>query len=178
MPKRKSVQSIHMRCRTVASLRARATLARFMPRRLADAVAGINKAKIERHAAEMAGLLEEIRQAYRSGGGDVITRSVGRIIHGCKQIEARLPGDSFAHITNLCRQMHDIASRIKADPVNADRVDLALLPEVGMAIHKTFFPDEADVESKARSISQSLTTSRGDAPPDWHMPAVQPGDVA
>ena len=39
LPQRKSAPSSHMRCRTVASLRARATLARFRPRRLARSMA-------------------------------------------------------------------------------------------------------------------------------------------
>ena len=39
LPQRKSAPSSHMRCRTVASLRARATLARFRPRRLATSMA-------------------------------------------------------------------------------------------------------------------------------------------
>lgn len=36
---RNSVASVHMRCSTVASLRASATFARFMPRRLATSIA-------------------------------------------------------------------------------------------------------------------------------------------
>lgn len=36
---RKSLASTHMRCRTVASLRASATFARFMPRRFATPIA-------------------------------------------------------------------------------------------------------------------------------------------
>ena len=39
LPKRKLVPSSHMRCRTLASLRASATFARFMPRRPATAIA-------------------------------------------------------------------------------------------------------------------------------------------
>ena len=39
LPQRKSLPSIHIRCSTVASLRAKATLARFMPRRLATSMA-------------------------------------------------------------------------------------------------------------------------------------------
>ena len=39
LPQRNSVPSTHIRCSTVASLRASATLARFMPRRLATSIA-------------------------------------------------------------------------------------------------------------------------------------------
>ena len=66
LPQRNSVPSSHMRCRTMASLRATATIARFIPRRRAIVHApGFQAAPLLRAHEQRLGALEQRRAHHR-----------------------------------------------------------------------------------------------------------------
>ncbi|MCW9045759.1 MAG: response regulator [Alphaproteobacteria bacterium] len=115
----------------------------------------INEQKVERHAFQIEYLVNKIMPIYRTGATKEVTPLVQRLVDVSEDIRARLETTKYAHVSELCNTMHEVAERISKRPLKPERKDVGLLPNLAQAINKAFAADQQDVEL-ARDISKSI----------------------
>ncbi len=145
-------------------LKARATgepPAEALQQQIDQAAALINEQKMERHAFQIAYLVDRILPRYDSGAVDDETIALlDRLQYVSEDIGRRLKGTRFDHVGGLCQSMQTLATGMRQSPQDPDPKDIKLLPELSEAIHQAFVSGagEADV---ARDISRSVDRRAG-----------------
>ncbi len=118
----------------------------------------INEQKVERHAFQVEYLVNKIMPIYRQGTTKEVIPLVERLVKVSEDIRARLETTKYAHVSELCNSMHEVAERISKRPLKPEGKDVKLLPNLAQAINRAFAADHEDVEV-ARHISRSVKAS-------------------
>ena len=122
-----------------------------------DAVSKVvNEQKMERHAFQIAYLVDIICPIYEAGEAtkDII-QHLDRLVFVSEDISRRLEGTPFAHVGELCQSMVAVAAGVRKKPLTPHAQDIKLLPQLAQAIKRAFSPDEKDA-TLARDISESV----------------------
>jgi len=119
------------------------------------AVAEVNLHKLERHAAQISWLVERILPVMEGGGGEEATIHLVKMIYVCRDIDRRLQGTEYAHISGLCQSMFKVATSLKASVAAPKDQDIKLLAPLAQAIQQSFSSRERD-SAAAWNISKEI----------------------
>ncbi len=122
-----------------------------------DRVANVlNEQKMERHAYQIADLVEVIVPLYEDGTADEsIVPRLDRLLYVSEDISRRLEGTRYQYVGELCQSMVNVVRAVRQAPLSPDRKDIALMPALAQAV-KTAFRPQADVVALSRDISATV----------------------
>ncbi len=120
------------------------------------AIDEVNLCKLERHAAQIAFLVDKIVPDLEKGVVDEpVQRFVKRLLYVAEDSSRRMVGTKYDHVSELCRSLIKITSAIRAAGENPESKDVKLLKPLSLAIQVGFGTDTVTV---ARDISVSVGT--------------------
>jgi DNA-binding response OmpR family regulator len=141
------------------TLKAKATGATDMVRlqQEIDAVIGIvNRGKLQRNAAHLGYLANQILPAYRAKKIDKqLAGNLRELLSTAEDIGRRLVGTRFTHVAKLCQALLGVAQRLVASVQSPDTKDLALLPQLAASIGLAF-EESAHTAEVAEEISDTV----------------------
>ncbi len=117
----------------------------------------INNRCIERYAFQVSYLVDQLMPKYVDGRAtqDSVQSDLGKLSETVSDIKGRLEGSRYSHVSALCQSMNDVVARMLKSPLEPNRRDLELMPEVSRAITLAFDADAEDA-AIARDISESV----------------------
>jgi hypothetical protein len=120
--------------------------------------ANINLQKLDRHANQAIWLVERIVPGLAYGAPDEATqRSLERLLYVAEDIERRMVGTPYAHVSELCRSLIGVTSRIIESGEFPAPKDVELLNPLAKAIQRGFDGDTDAIAHTAHEISESVT---------------------
>lgn len=121
-----------------------------------EAIANVNLHKLERHAIQIAVLVEMILPVYQKGQAtDMLPRYLDRLYFVAEDASRRLVGTKYDHVSELCQTLVSVTGGIRAKVENPDRKDVELLKPLSQAVRNAFDVTE-DIAALARKISASV----------------------
>ena len=127
-----------------------------------DRVANLlNEQKMERHAYQIAYLVERVVPLYEDGAADLsVIPHLVRLLYVSEDINRRLKGTRYHHVGELCLSMVNVVRALRRAPLSPDRKDISLMPALAQAIKCAFEPKE-NVAELAHDISESVKRRAG-----------------
>ena len=120
------------------------------------AIEEVNLCKLERHALQIAILVDKIVPDLEKGVVDEPVQGlVKRLLYVAEDSSRRMVGTKYDHVSELCRSLIKVTSAIRAAGDNPESKDVRLLKPLSQAIQVGFGADTAAV---ARDISVSVGT--------------------
>ena len=99
----------------------------------------LNAQKMERHAYQIAYLVDRIPPLYGDGTVDEnVIPMLDRLLYVSRDITRRLEGTRFAHMGEICHSMADLAARVRRAPTSPDSQDLQDLSKLAEQIKRGF----------------------------------------
>lgn len=123
------------------------------------AIASVNRDKLQRNAAHIGYLVNQILPAYKEKRFDAQLRGhLRELLHTGEDVSRRLAGTRYGHVGKLCQALTAVTQRLaRAMNFPAER-DLRLLPELSTSISLAFEESRRTAEV-AQQISDAVTHS-------------------
>jgi DNA-binding NarL/FixJ family response regulator len=128
---------------------------------VSDSLAEINLQKLERHAFQIAWLVDQsIGKLLMGIMDDEVTGYMHKMHWVAKDISKRLIGTKFAHISELCESIIQVSGTIVTSRSNLSPKDVQLLGPLSKVIKNSFDPnmDQAAVASDIAVIVSAANT--------------------
>lgn len=122
-----------------------------------DSMIGIvNRGKLQRNAAHLGYLVDQILPAYREQRIDrQLAGYLRELSVTAEDIGRRLTGTRYTHVAKLCQALLGVAQRLVRSARSPDAKDLALLPQLTSAIGLAF-EESAHTAEVAEEISDTV----------------------
>jgi len=131
-----------------------------------QAIAQMNVQRLQRHSFQINFLIKLMIPAYRDGTADMKTlEQANKLVFVAEDAQQRLEGTMFAHVSELCATLVQVARSIQADHPIPRNKDLELLTPLSDAILLGFNPNKT-----AASLAGEITSAV-----DIYMKKVQSG---
>jgi DNA-binding response OmpR family regulator len=106
---------------------------------ITTAAVAINEQRIGRHAAEITALVTRVVDAHARGrSADERRPDLGRLLYVAEDIERRLSGTRYDHVSELCSSLRRVTGSLERAGDTPDTTDIQLLPELAAAVEAAF----------------------------------------
>lgn len=122
----------------------------------------INEQKMERHAVQIAYLIDRILPTYEGGGGPHLDQLLEQLLYVAEDLSRRLRGTRYSHVAELAMSLVGLTMRVRQAGNRPDQKDMDLLPKLCLAIERAFSRD-ARTADVAKQISQAVGNATGGA---------------
>lgn len=125
-------------------------------RAIDEAIADVNLRKLERHAAQIALLVDKIVPDLEKGVVDgPVQQFLKRLLYVAEDSSRRMVGTKYDHVSELCQSLIKVTTDIRAAEGSPEDKDVRLLSSLSQAIQAGFGTGMAVA---ARDISNSVGT--------------------
>ncbi len=119
-----------------------------------EAIVDINLRKLERHAAQIALLVDKIVPDLEKGVVDEpVQQFLKRLLYVAEDSSRRMVGTKYGHVSELCQSLIEVTTDIRAAGGSPESKDVKLLGPLSQAIQAGFSTGTA---AAARDISISV----------------------
>ena len=119
-------------------------------------LAEVNEQKLLRHAFQIGFLVGVVQPTYDTGKlGESVFEEVDLLMAVARDVERRMRGTHYEHVSELCQTLIGLVSRIQENFPNANDKDMELLKQLSDAVLVGFHPGD-DAAAMAAEIADSI----------------------